>query len=220
MLTGSNDNEAGIVSGFVLAAVKWAKAQPADKLPKEAQSLFKLIDWFRDGDDFLINSIRGVLHFIEDGVFNCPASTAAAARARAGVPVWRYRFMARYPNTLLEGQGAYHVGDVPIVMGATERKPTASKNTAEEEQMIKNTMTAWASFAKDPENGLSKLGWPKYNPQGMIASFICHISPTQILLGKTLVRLGYQNQAAASFSAPTEYDSNCKNLKWAPASGP
>jgi cholinesterase len=40
--------------------------------------------------------------------------------------------------------------------------------------MVGKIMTAWATFAKDPKEGLSKvIGWPKYDPE----------KPTLISLG-------------------------------------
>jgi len=27
---------------------------------------------------------------------------------------------------------------------------------------------AWSTFAEDPQNGLTELGWPEYNPIGKI----------------------------------------------------
>lgn len=36
-------------------------------------------------------------------------------------------------------------------------------DTAEQRKLTKIMMNAWASFAKDPENALTKLGWPTYD---------------------------------------------------------
>jgi carboxylesterase type B len=36
-------------------------------------------------------------------------------------------------------------------------------DTAEQKSLTKLMMTAWATFAKDPENGLDRLGWPVYD---------------------------------------------------------
>jgi carboxylesterase type B len=38
-------------------------------------------------------------------------------------------------------------------------------DTVEQKKLTKTMMTAWASFAKDPENALEKMGWPAYNPE-------------------------------------------------------
>jgi carboxylesterase type B len=35
-------------------------------------------------------------------------------------------------------------------------------DTEEQKKLTKTMMTAWASFAKDPEGGLEKMGWPVY----------------------------------------------------------
>jgi carboxylesterase type B len=164
-MTGAMDNEAGIISGLVLFGTDALKKLP--NLPDAAASVISAVDWLKDGKDMIVDGVRSVLHFVEDGVFNCPAAGAAAARVAAGVPTWRYRMMATYDNSNLHGVGAFHSSDVPIVLGTTERRK-GSKNTDEENKMIKNTMTAWAAFAKDPAHGLEKLGWPKYDPKGSL----------------------------------------------------
>lgn len=61
---------------------------------------------------------------------------------------------------------------------------SANKNTKALSNVI---MQAWATFAKDPQNGLTKLGWPKYNP-----------------LGKTLILLGEGNGPGATFGSVAE----------------
>lgn len=151
MLIGNNHNEAGIVSGFALMAVDAAKGQK--NLPKVAEQAISLVNWLKDGTGFMVDTVRKILHFVEDGVFNCPAASAAAARARAGVPVWRYRYMGTFENTLIAGQGAYHLAEVPIVMGTSGRKSKDQPNTPDQDETIKNVMTAWAAFAKDPDHG-------------------------------------------------------------------
>jgi hypothetical protein len=95
-------------------------------------------------------------------------------------------------------QGAYHSSDVPIVFGTTELKPGASKNTPEQDKYIKNVMTAWATFAKDPEKGLVKLGWP-----------IADATPD------SLVRLGYNNKSEISFGPNLGTDTACTGLRYA-----
>jgi carboxylesterase type B len=60
-----------------------------------------------------------------------------------------------------------------MVFGSTEYQQTfysemikeriSYPDTAEQKTLAKTMMTAWASFAKDPENGLEKLGWPVYD---------------------------------------------------------
>lgn len=61
-----------------------------------------------------------------------------------------------------------------------------------EVQLSRLMQRAWAAFADDPKQGLSRFGWPKYDPQG-----------------ETLVRLGYENSATPTFVAPSLYDAQC-----------
>lgn len=52
--------------------------------------------------------------------------------------------------------------------------------------------TAWAEFAKDPIYGLTKYGWPRYDP------------------GKnTLIQLGVANATTAVFTNHQAADSAC-----------
>jgi carboxylesterase type B len=66
--------------------------------------------------------------------------------------------------------GAYHNAEIPMIFGTTESKAGATKDTPEEAKLSKHMMHAWASFAKDPEQGLLALGWPLYDPASMFIS--------------------------------------------------
>lgn len=110
-----------------------------------------------------------------NSIFDCPSSHAAEARAALGIPAWRYRYNAQFPNTeLAPSAGAYHAAEIALIFGATQYVQQFYANmtktsvphpedTAAETAVIKTLMEAWTTFAKDPENGLSKkLGWPTY----------------------------------------------------------
>ncbi|KAF2663881.1 alpha/beta-hydrolase [Microthyrium microscopicum] len=124
----------------------------------------------------------------------CGTAPGAAARRAAGVPAWRYRWFGEWPNLEIYPQiGAYHSMDVPLVFGATERTSNVP-DTPEEAAFVKNIMTAWATFAKDPEHGLEKLGWPIYDPKA-----------------NTLIGIGYQNGGNVTMLDPSNYDKGCGN---------
>jgi cholinesterase len=211
MLIGNVDKEGNILAGFAVLIASVLQAN-ADQIPANMKSTvdsaLKAIDWLSNTTGFLADSARGLLTFVEDGIFSCPAASAAAARAAANVPVWRFKFAHRFENGLLGGVGGYHISDVPIVMGTLERKVTSKKIPDEQERFIKNTMTAWASFAKDPVNGLTKLGWPKYQPKSML-HFDTILTLLTCGLEDTLVQLGGQNKAEPVFMSPKKYDQNC-----------
>jgi cholinesterase len=86
---------------------------------------------------------------VPDGM-GCPPGESAMARAVINVPVWRYLFANNKPGS---STGAKHGEDVPYVFG----------NGTGISKLFQN---AWATFAKDPEKGLSKLNWPTYNTKG------------------------------------------------------
>jgi cholinesterase len=160
ILTGSNDKELGLIKGLLdpLASPSPSSAA-ANPMAGFTSYLAKTV-----GDLMMSDRIGGVG---SDIVFNCPVAEAAALRAKNGVKSWRYRFMGEYNNTALVPQmGAYHSADVPLVFGSAERKRGAKKDDPEQAKLVKLMMHAWAEFARDPDNGLVKLGWPVYKLSG------------------------------------------------------
>jgi carboxylesterase type B len=95
----------------------------------------------------------------------CASRDAARSRISAGVKAWRYRYFAEWSNQLLAPRvGAYHGTDVPMVFGSAQFYTNIS-DVPEEIALSKNIRHAWAEFARDPQNGLLKLGWPVYDEQ-------------------------------------------------------
>ena len=81
-----------------------------------------------------------------------------------------------------------------MIFGGAE-DVTGLPNTPLEKRTMKCMMRAWASFVRDPSNGLAKeMRWPLYNPKNV-----------------TLVRLGYNDTSGASFALPATYDHGCPN---------
>jgi hypothetical protein len=127
----------------------------------------------------------------------CGASVAAQARLRHGVPAWVYRFDGVYDNQRITPRaglaGAYHSSDVPMTFGTTELRPGVAKDTPAQAALSKHWRHAWAAFAKDPENGLKKLGWPVYDPKK-----------------ETLIRLGYKNASEPVFASNAPFIKGCE----------
>ena len=95
--------------------------------------------------------------------FTCPAGTAAQFRSDAGVSAWRYRYFGVWPNLKIsETAGTYHGAEIPMVFGGSDRGIDIPDTNAQKVVKTK-MMKAWAGFVKDPEAGLTKLGWPKYD---------------------------------------------------------
>jgi cholinesterase len=78
---------------------------------------------------------------------------------------FRYRYHGVFPNQVLTPKsGAYHSSEIPLIFGTST---DTGEDTAEEVKLAKNMQYAWATFAKDPDKGLSRLGWPVYQQNGM-----------------------------------------------------
>jgi carboxylesterase type B len=87
--------------------------------------------------------------------------------------------------------GGYHISEIPIVFGTTAFS-TGKADSGQEFLLSQQMRHAWASFAKDPVDGLTGLGWKKYDEN--VAS---------------LNRLGFGNEAGVTFEVNAEYDAAC-----------
>jgi cholinesterase len=124
--------------------------------------------------------LGGSLSFANEE-FVCPSALIAGARRQVGVNSWRYRFYAGYssdspiaagivaglPNPAMHAAELSHVfgtfGSMGILGTALSNAPTLQKlDVSEEIQKV------WAAFARDPENGPTKLGWPVYEPKSNV----------------------------------------------------
>jgi cholinesterase len=111
-----------------------------------------------------------------NAVAECLSSDAAKARLDNNIKAWRYRYAGDWPNQKLSpSSGSYHSSELAMLFGTTEylsryygelfKQNFSFPDTEEQKKLAKTMMTAWTSFAKDPENGLSKFGWPVYDPK-------------------------------------------------------
>jgi cholinesterase len=119
--------------------------------------------------------------------FTCPPARAIEARLKAGLPAWRYRYM--YANPI-----AAHGSELGVIWGTTDKIKRGNKTTtAEEIALSKNVRKAWATFAKDPQEGLTKIGWPVYDGTK-----------------DTLALLGDGNKPDITYVKGTKFDAVCE----------
>ncbi|TGZ76721.1 alpha/beta-hydrolase [Ascodesmis nigricans] len=119
--------------------------------------------------------------------FTCPAKKSAGGYTKF-VPTWQYRFFGDF--VVYEGvekRGPTHGSEIPQIFGTIPANAEAASVASS-----KYIQKAWTTFAKDPTNGLTSLGWPKFNP-----------------LRSSLILLAYRNAATASYALPSLYQSLC-----------
>lgn len=131
--------------------------------------------------------------------FTCPVSDAVLARSHF-VPTYPYRYFGDFPKARLAispSSGAWHGSEIGLIWRAEEAVSGEAATLAE--KSISNYMSgAWATFAKNPQAGLSlaPYEWPSYNATA-----------------NTLIRLADDNETAASYIDPATYDIACSVLE-------
>lgn len=108
--------------------------------------------------------------------FTCPTAVEAINRAKFGVPMWRFRYFGDWDNLrLYSTSGAYHGSDLEMIFGASEDVSGLPESDAE--QLTQAVMMhAWAAFADDSQNGLSRvMGWPKYDESSTMSPVPSHV---------------------------------------------
>jgi carboxylesterase type B len=115
---------------------------------------------------FLGSTSKTVLKYLTNSIntaITCGTRDAARVRQAAKVKVWRYRYFGEWPNLFLaRGAGAYYGSEVSMVFGTSEYY-TGKNDTVEQREMSEYMRGAWSAFAKDPEKGLTTLGWPVFD---------------------------------------------------------
>lgn len=88
--------------------------------------------------------------------FSCPAAQRTIWNLAAGLPTWRYRWMG-FPNNLVISieppSGAYHAVELGTIFDTAKLGAPDSADDAASGNYYRG---AWAAFAKDPVNGLTK----------------------------------------------------------------
>jgi carboxylesterase type B len=58
--------------------------------------------------------------------------------------------------------GAYHSSEIPLIFGTSA---DTGPDSVDEVKLARNMRHAFAEFAKDPDHGLTKLGYPDYQQE-------------------------------------------------------
>jgi carboxylesterase type B len=148
-----------------------------------------------------LNITANIWPVFNAATFTCPIARAAAARASKGVPTYRYRYFADFPNTFLQdsNKGAYHTAEIPLVFGTTEYV-TGQANTPSQAKLQKFMQSTWAAFAKDPLSlQKSPFNLPAYDAKNEFA--------------QTLIGLGAYESSTHALLAPIGYDMFCEAIE-------
>lgn len=102
--------------------------------------------------------------------------------------------------------GCYHFAECPMVFGTYPAHylsdPSRAVTITQAQKDVSRWMQgAWASFARDPANGLTQLGWPRYdnNPFGNRLAIIASGNRPNVTYGRSTLF----DQAGCSLEVPT-----------------
>ena len=84
---------------------------------------------------------------------------------------------------------------LPLLFNTTLASSGVVPDTPAQVEIGRYFRGAWATFAKDPVNGLTKYGWPQYSPNT-----------------SSLIRIGYNNQTGPNLAIGNLYDVDCPGL--------
>ena len=123
----------------------------------------------------------------------CGPHASALSYRNAGVNAWRYLYSGTWGDDTAPGAG--HGAEIWLVLGTLDH-PSRKKPTAAEAKLSLLLRQAWTTFAKDPVNGLSKLGWPLYDEKSA---------------DPKLIRLGAHESAEMVYEPRSKYDKGCSS---------
>ncbi|KAM0547783.1 hypothetical protein ACHAPJ_010244 [Fusarium lateritium] len=130
-----------------------------------------------------------------DRLYTCADAARLSRAISEGNASWRYRYFGDFENLALSTDppsGAYHGAELQPLFNTVPQSPIPS--TLEQVKVGEYLRGAWATFAKDPEEGLLSYeeGWPKYSSNG-----------------DTLVRLAFENRSGRNLAQGNTYDQSC-----------
>jgi len=127
--------------------------------------------------------------------FTCPHDYEARIRSSLNIPVWQYRYFGDWVNTrLYPNSGAYHGTEMQMLFGNSQ-DVSGIAPTADQKRLTEIIQSAWVAFARNPERGLSQLGWPEYEAGE-----------------KTLIRLGFANSPEPDIVRAEIYAGECEGV--------
>ncbi|KAI9927242.1 hypothetical protein ASPWEDRAFT_144037 [Aspergillus wentii DTO 134E9] len=92
--------------------------------------------------------------------FQCPVPYSTAHRDALGLTTYRYQYRGNFTNSSPKsGLGAFHSSELPLIFGTSGQ--FYGPDTAFEKSVSEKMQDLWVAFAKDPQNGLQEMGWPK-----------------------------------------------------------
>ncbi|KJA28806.1 hypothetical protein HYPSUDRAFT_61648 [Hypholoma sublateritium FD-334 SS-4] len=101
-------------------------------------------------------------------VGTCPSNRTAMLRLNANVPTFRYQYQGIFRSLSTRPDlRAYHSSEIPMIFGTyndTVINGATVPATLDQVALSKYMQSAWVAFARDPEGGLPKIGWPTYDP--------------------------------------------------------
>lgn len=108
--------------------------------------------------------------FITLAAFQCPTSIEAAWRAMHQVPVYRMVYSGNFPQLQpYPWARPFHAADIMLFFGQ-HLDAAYQEVDGRIEKAAKYLRGAVAAFVRNPEGGLEKFGWPRYNPSGMCSN--------------------------------------------------
>lgn len=127
--------------------------------------------------------------------FTCPIAYQARARESHVAPAWVWRYFGDWNNTrLYPSSGAYHGSDLHMIFGASGDVSGIPPVQAQM-QLTKVMQEAWYAFSNDPWNGLTQIGYPRYDESK-----------------DTLIVFGMDNSPDPTLVKPSEFNAPCSTL--------